>query len=444
MAHLNNLCDAVIHDTDEHRLIEKKAQLEAELAGRANQQVQLVMSDMQGALKYMREGEKQHPNRKDICQQGTTHRGHDGDFSRARRHTEMLNEQRKQQGPGFQSNGPISSQPSPGFRQGVAVGQASGFGGGLQNGMNVAQPAQQPGFGQQMQSNGLGQPASAFGQPTPAFGQPAPAFGQPNSGFAQPASGFGQPAQPQGFRSEFGQKPQILALVPPLPTASPPPFGQSGMQNGNSGFGQPSAPNENIPFGGSAAQVPNGFGGGLAQQSSGLGGFGHPPLSQQPNGFMGQPQNMMQPQQQSQSAFMVTDQRNSNANAGYSGSQRPGPNHVNNEGLMRSQQTSLPAAQGDISTYAQHGADGRLLNWKGRPVQYQSGSKPCYRNDDGLLERIWFPDGPPPAARVSIRFDAECSEEIVGVYQRLKDSGNFEEGSIPELPPSRDLARWDL
>lgn len=294
-AHLNNLCDAVFHVTDEHRLIEKKAQLEAELAGRANQQLQLVMNDTQGALKYMREGEKQHPNRKDICQQGTTHRSLDGDFSRARRRTEMLNEQRKQRGSGFQSNGPVQTQQSSGFGQGMAMGPASGFGGGPQNGF-MAQPNQQHGVGQHMQPNG-------FGQPTPAFGQPTPGFGQPATGFAQPVPGFGQPAPSQGFASGFGQKPQVPTFAPPQPTASPSPFGQPSMLNGNSGFGQPPAQNENVPFGGSAPQVANGFGGGLAQQSSGLGGFGQAPLSQQPNGFMGQQQNtMQQPQQQSQSA----------------------------------------------------------------------------------------------------------------------------------------------
>lgn len=117
---------------------------------------------------------------------------------------------------------------------------------------------------------------------------------------------------------------------------------------------------------------------------------------------------------------------------------------MNGNGLTASHQTSLPAAHGDISTHAQYGADGRLLSWKGRPVQYQSGSKPCYRNDDGSLERIWFPDGPPPAARVSVPPDAEYSGEVVSVYQKLKDGGDFEEGSIPELPPNGDLTRWDV
>lgn len=209
------------------------------------------MADVQGALKYLRDGEKLHSNRKDICREGTTSRGSNGPFSRSNRREVLRAEQTNAKAP--DSIGSGLGQPN---------GVASGFG-APQNAPQVLQQPQQSGFGRQ-------------------------------------ASGFGQPSQPQGFGVGATQQPQNTFPAPSQPQSS---FGQNPMQNGNAGFGQQIAQKENVGFGSQAPTPQSGFGGGLAQQSSGLGGFGQPtPLTQQPNGFFVQ-QN--QPQQQSSQSHVI-------------------------------------------------------------------------------------------------------------------------------------------
>ncbi|KAJ6441007.1 LOW QUALITY PROTEIN: CCCH zinc finger domain-containingprotein [Purpureocillium lavendulum] len=203
----------------------------------AQQQMETALRDVQGAARFIVERESQHPNRHDICREGTQGAPF-GEFEVAKRSRQQM------------SAAPAQANP---FSTGASSTQ-SPFGA----------PSQPPAGGAFGQPSALGQKPNPFG--TPAFGQPAQpasAFGQPS----QPASAFGQPSQPASS-SPFGQAPQGGGSA----------FGQAAQPA--SGFGQPSAlgakPN---PFGtpafGQAAQ-PN-------AQGSAFGQAGQ--LGQKPNPF---------------------------------------------------------------------------------------------------------------------------------------------------------------
>ncbi len=90
--------------------------------------------------------------------------------------------------------------------------------------------------------------------------------------------------------------------------------------------------------------------------------------------------------------------------------------------------------------------------FKGKNVTYQVlGTKstkpvPVVRNFDGSVTRIWFPDGAP-------NYTHETEAEDVSVYQDPKvaapwkvfvDTGRFEGGLMPEVPPLREFCAWDF
>lgn len=190
-----------------HVAIQEAQNLHAE----ALRQMENILKDLKGAVKYIKDGEKEHPNRHDIIQGRT---GPQAGFGKP---TGPFGQPQQQQTPAF---------GKPSFGQ-PAFGQPA-FG--------------KPGFGGQQQ-----QQAPAFGKP--GFGQPA--FGQP--AFGQPT--FGQTGFTQQGAPAFGQQQQ-----------TGPAFGQTSAP----GFGQSSAPS---PFAAAAAnQQTTGFG--QQQQPPATGGFG--------------------------------------------------------------------------------------------------------------------------------------------------------------------------
>ncbi|QIX00569.1 hypothetical protein AMS68_006086 [Peltaster fructicola] len=186
---------------------QETAQRESSTGEAVNQAIQKILSDVNGAVKYVLDGKDQHPNRIDMSKQPF----------------------------GNQENA-SSSQSTSTF--GAQKPQTSSFG----------QPSS---FGRNQQSSSFGQPStpaqgSSFGQPSAlgstSFGQPSglgqnSAFGKPSalggSAFGKPS--FGQPSQPSGFAA----------------AAQAPSFGQSGFAGKTtpfgaatatqSSFGQPSA-----------------------------------------------------------------------------------------------------------------------------------------------------------------------------------------------------------
>lgn len=191
------------------------------LVENAEQQMQAVLDDVDGAIRYVIGGENEHPNRIDVT--------HAKGVLPASGQTSAPITFARPSAPAFaQSSAPTSS-----------FGQASSFG----------QPAT------------LGRPTTSFGQPPSSFGQssiPTPVFGQPAA--TQPLNPFGQSSassQPSSFSqtSDPGQ-PSSFAQAPAPPqtgifgrTAAPSSFGQSTTTAGagqipappSKAFGQPNA-----------------------------------------------------------------------------------------------------------------------------------------------------------------------------------------------------------
>ncbi|KAK2769907.1 ccch zinc finger domain protein [Colletotrichum kahawae] len=298
-----------------------------ELYQQAQQQMKTAVGNLDGAIQFLISAEQKHPNRVDICKQGTLPGGTTGEFAVGRRATGSLGQANPfgSGGSSGASANPFSSggqQPSAfgsgpsttgsAFGQASALGQKpNAFGGGAapafgqpsQPTSAFGQASSAPAFGQPSQptsafGSGAQSSTSAFGQPSQpssAFGQPsalgggASAFGQasalgqkPNpfgsgGAFGQPAqssgtstSAFGQTSQPAASGSAFGQPSQPGTSgsafgQPSQPGASGSAFGQPSALGGTgSGFGQASALGQKAnPFGGGGA-----FGGGSGNTTS--------------------------------------------------------------------------------------------------------------------------------------------------------------------------------
>ncbi|KAF6830328.1 Nucleoporin AMO1 [Colletotrichum plurivorum] len=301
-----------------------------ELYQQAQLQMKTAIGNLDGAIQFIISAEQKHPNRIDICKQGTQPGGTTGEFAVGRR---TGGSSLGQQNP-FSSNASSSSanpfssggQQASAFGSGAAAtgsafGQASALG-------QKPNPFGAPAFGQPAQPAASG---SAFGQPsqpTSAFGQPAQttsAFGQPSqptsafgAGAQSQTSAFGKPAQ---TTSAFGQ-PSALGLT----TSA---FGQASALGakpnpfGAPAFGQPAQPAASgSAFGQASAlgQKPNPFGAGASGPSpfSGAGGantnaspFGQAaqnnatpsPFGQPAQNAAANPNPFGAPAQQTQSAF---------------------------------------------------------------------------------------------------------------------------------------------
>ncbi|KAF4126178.1 nucleoporin NUP42 [Geosmithia morbida] len=223
----------------------------------ARQQMDNAVNNVVEAANFVVGAENTHPNRHDICQQGTQGQPF-GEFSVGKRSL---------------PSGPSNTNASP-FKSAGQTNSSSAFGVPSGGTSAFGQPSQPPSaFGQPSQPapSVFGQPsqpaANPFGQPstplqqTPAFGQPSqpapasgfgtPSFGQPS----QPTSTFGQPSKlgtsASAFgRPSFGQPPQPAAQQPSaFGQPSQPPAAQQ-----TSAFGQPSQLGQNAsPFAASGA-----------------------------------------------------------------------------------------------------------------------------------------------------------------------------------------------
>lgn len=237
-----------------------QAILEAQrLVNDAEQQMQTVLRDVDGAINYIIEDAKTHPNRLDIC---------------------------KGQG-------------------GSGSGQQSAF--GTPSPLGVSQPITSSTFGQpaalRKPTSSLGQPASSFGQPS-ALGRPQPAtFGQPSIPASQPASAFGQSStfgatssapstlgQPTGFgaaqqqTSSFGQPSNPFGQASGVPPSQTTPFGQPSQPPQLSSFGQPSQPVQSSSFG-QPSQTAQSTGFSQPSQPAQSTGFGQSSQPTQARGF---------------------------------------------------------------------------------------------------------------------------------------------------------------
>ncbi|KAH7322820.1 hypothetical protein B0I35DRAFT_188639 [Stachybotrys elegans] len=260
----------------------------------AEEQMQNALRNLNQAAQFIADGENRHPNRLDICQQGTQGAPF-GEFAVGKH--PLPSAAPAQNNPFGAPSAPSAFGGAP--ASGSAFGQPSALG-------QRPNPFGTPAFGQPSQPGG--QQPSAFGQPaqgsspfgqapqtTTAFGQPstlgakpnpfgAPAFGQPSQPAAQP-SPFGQPSQPSAQGSTFGQPSQLGAQgsafgQPSALGQKPNPFGAPAASTA-SPFGAPSAPAGAAPaaanpFGAPSANTANPFGSGGGATTNNANPFGSP------------------------------------------------------------------------------------------------------------------------------------------------------------------------
>lgn len=366
---------------------EQQAIQEAQiLLNNAEQQMQLVLQDLDGAIKFVVDGENQHPNRIDICK--------------------------------VTGDTPAQFRSSAGSQQ-----SSSTFG----RPSDLGQPFSAP-TAPQPSTSTFGRPSSTFGQPSAPvskFGQPS-AFGQPTA-LGRPATSFGQPTP--GFGQNFGSTPAFGVPAAPLPfaqgqqTAAPNQFGPPSVPAQPNPFGQPTvltAPSPFTPATGtpwapapSSATPANPFSVPAAPQSTNT--LGRPPLAQSGpfnESATGQTANTF-----GQAATSAL-----NATLGQAGNTQSSAN---------------------IQTAAQHDSQNQLTSWKGKPVTYVD-QEPCVRRNDGFLEKIWFPNGPPVFKKTS-ELPVEAYDEATKEnYKYLREHGAFKDGIMPDLPPRREWCSWNF
>ncbi|TQB73293.1 hypothetical protein MPDQ_006038 [Monascus purpureus] len=366
-----------------------------DLYAQSLRQMDTILGDLNGAVKYVLDGANEHPNRIDIAEGKTGPQG-PSDFGRPATF-------------GQASQAPAFGQPSALGGGSSAFGKPSGFG----QPSTFGQPSalgQGPSFGQPStlgQTSAFGRPSGLGGQPVfgkPAFGQPAfgqPTFSQP--GFGQPA--FGQPSAPG--TSAFG-KPSVAS-----------PFGQPST----TGFGQP-AQQATGPFGQPSQQT---------QQISNP--FGQPPVAVAPFGAPAQ-----QPTPFGQPATI---------SAGFG--QQPVPVTAAPTGpppLIKvedpNQLNPIPQLTGQT---LRDPASNKLSAWKGQPVKYINNA-PCYLHpqDGKTYVRIFFPGGPPDQAslRDAHGKDKDYTPEVTEQYQFFLKNGFFKDGIIPSVAPKREWVSFDF
>lgn len=453
----------------------------------AEQQIQNTLQNVDAAIQYILSSENEHPNRLDICRQGTIAGQNStiaNPFSGSLNSTGTTNP--------FVGPAPAAASP---FGQPSALGQTTNpFG-------NAVQAAPSP-FGQPAalgpKSNPFGQPASAatpFGQPsalgqksTP-FGQPPAAtpFGQPsvlgpkpnafgapsNNGFSVHADGanpFPSAQQTQGIGSFGSSQPNNPFGAAPLPAQPPNPFGAPQQPPQPFGTASPAPTN---PFG--ATTQPASNGGFATQQPTVQNPFASPPVAiPNPFGAPSQPNTTNPFSSQSQEGVAQSNVTGTNPfgapvppaivmglsntpNQATSFGAPPSPfstqpaNNNSNTGaggITGAQSPYSPESHTQhpaLSSYATKQPDGRMTMFKGKQVQYiyKDGS-PAVRNRDGGYEKIWFPNGPPPYNKDTELPEAVCDDDIQKSYEFARATGTFKDGIIPLIPPKREWCLWDF
>lgn len=378
------------------------AVLEAqELVNGAERQVWAVLNDIDGAVKYILDGEKQHPNRHDVVKE-----------------RERVPPQLPQVGGNNYSTSTSGQFPTFGNQPSVS--------------------AVRPGMGAS-----LGRPSTSFGQPSaPAssFGQPS-SLGPPKLSFGQPASAFGQSAvlgHPGG--GSLGQAPNTISNFAQSIKESP--FGQvqggfplagatasgtlqtpvSAFTQPTNAFGQNSAPP--IPANPFGQQPPFG------NPSPNSTAFDKPTLQQPINTFG-------QPAAPKPNPFALAGSDRHPTAPG----QPAGP--ASSFGPPNSQGNNMGTKGASIPVDAKHDSQGKLTAWKGKSVRYVENDA-CYQDNDGSWKKIWFPDGPPVFTKALELPDSAYDEKTKESYRYLKEHGVFKDGLMPELPPRREWCNWNF
>ncbi|WPH04284.1 Hypothetical protein R9X50_00717300 [Acrodontium crateriforme] len=411
-------------------------QNERAAAEKVNQLAQQILNDLDGALKFMSDGENVHPNRMD---QVTKDPGPWQKPSFSNSENSAFGQPSASPFAGAQTNNQ-AAKPSPFGAQPSVFGRPS-FGAPSAPG-----PAASP-FG----SNTAAQAptnASPFGAARPAFGQPSqPAFGAPSSFGAAansqsspfaaahnkaPTPAFGapsnlgvNPASPFGSTAQSGQSPSPFAATSnPAPQGNP--FGSGGNtgQSANTNpFGASSAPASQSAFGAPSRPA---FG---APSQPGGGSFGSQPsanpfaqnTSSQPASGFGAPS-------QSSGGFASTSQQSN----GFGSARQP-----------------------NMSSATPMNGSENLQSWKGHQVNYitpEGGvAYPVYRNpnNNNKPERIWHPNGRPATENLDAEglpqsYEGDIGQILKQVYDYVRETGGFKEGIMPEVPPKREWVNFEV
>jgi len=413
-------------------------------------QMDAALNDLDGAVKYILDGENQHPNRNDIVEgrtgtgfgQGTSTFGQPSLFGK----------------PSTPSQTPAFGQPSP------LGGAQSAFGKPSFGQPAFGQPSplgQKPVFGQPT-ALGQGTQGSTFGQPSAlgtqtAFGKPS--FGQP--AFGQPS--FGQPSTPG--TSVFGKPSTISPFGQAQSTSG---FGQP--SGGTTGFGQPSGQTTASPFG--KPSTTTGFG---QPSATTTGGFGQPAqatspfaqLQQKTTGPFGQPSPFgTTTQQQTTASPFGKPETTASPFAKPETTVSPfGKPSVTTEAAPQTPAATATVGLGpkpkikiddpkELNPFpnltgqtVRDQATNKLTMWKGQPVKYID-DWPCYQHPDDreTWVRIFFPNGPPDAAtlRDSQGKPEEYTQEVTESYQFFLENGYFKDGVIPSVPPKTEWVSFDF
>lgn len=411
-------------------------QIEAELANQANQQVQSVLSDLNGAIKYIIDGAHSHPNRLDICAAAEGGRSSVDLFAPGsfQNQQSSLPLSFRQQPPGYAGTeqqigfgGSPFSQPtailnpqikpsgfsqSP-FNQNESLRGSSAFGTPNAPPSTFLQPQQLTSFNSFSQQSHVASSGLFGGQAQTVING---SFGGGQQSAAS-ANAFGQPStgefinQQSQIQNPACNQPQQAVQINGTPSGNI-------QQSFCAPFAQPLAPMLNSAFGRSTSQQTSLLAQPSMQQHV-IPSFGEEPVQQQTNGFF------------------------NHANASSNGIE------------ARLRTTSSSRVQGpatpDINTYTTRDARGQLQTWKGQPVSFIDGF-PCYRNNkNGEWERIWFPEGQPPLSQSNVAGDATIIygaeypvEDARAAYEYVAHNGAFENGMMPEFPPKPEWVRWDV
>jgi len=96
-----------------------------------------------------------------------------------------------------------------------------------------------------------------------------------------------------------------------------------------------------------------------------------------------------------------------------------------------------------IHSYSSCDGNGRLTMFKGKQVVYHKGVEGV-RTRDGGWEKIWFPNGAPPYYKDTEVDDALYDEATKAKYTQMRETGTFQNGEIPLVPPKREFCLWDF
>ena len=410
----------------------------------AEQQIQTALKDIDGAVKYMINGENEHPNRLDVCKAKGTTPAQPPPSNPNQRTTSTFGE------PSNSALGQHSAPSAFGRPSVASFGQASvptsSFGQPSAPMSTFGQPSV-PTFGQPSQPSTFGQ-ASTLGHPTTSFGKPSSTFGNPS--ITGPS--FGQPSAPQQQPTVFG-KPSGPDPLPQPSVAAKNPFGQPLASTNPSTFGQPSIPSQTSTFGRPSTSNPS-----LA--------FGQPAISGATSGFSqtstAPPNPFAQPtapsttvtssQPSTATPKLWGENRTSGALQSLPSFGQPSLGQPFSQSNTAQPSTGPAANRTDVRTTSGQGANGvqiqkdsqdKITSWKGMPVRYFD-DEPCYKGNDGNWQRIWFPDGPPVFTKTVDLPDEAYDEATKANYQHLRQTGTFMDGIMPGLPPKRDWCSWNF